>query len=331
MSGPVLKFSPSEKVAILLISLGEELAADILRGLPTDDVSRIVHATAKLGRIEQGVVERIQDEFQQLLLASPKTMMGGRNIAATFLQRAFGDKSPIAERDLGDVKPKAFFDAEQIDGKTIYQILSKERPQTTAIILANLSAKKAGECLVFFDALLKSEILLRMATLDDVERDVLEDLASSFGASLEAFRRKSSTRIGGSDKTAAILATLSGSMREDLLQKMALTDPSIVEAIKSQLWTFEDLARLDTSDIERLLRQVQAQDLELALRKASDTLRARIFRAVSARRAEELKENIAVAKPVPLAKVEDAQKRIAILALELIAKGDLRDPSEKAV
>jgi flagellar motor switch protein FliG len=112
---------------------------------------------------------------------------------------------------------------------------------------------------------------------------------------------------------------------------IAAAKPLLADAIQAQLWTFEDLCRLDTPDFEVLLRSVSSVDLELALRKSSDTLKARIFKAMSSRRVEQIKDNLASAKPAPIAKIEEAQNRIATLAAELITNGKLRDPNEKAI
>ncbi len=170
-----------------------------------------------------------------------------------------------------------------------------------------------------------------MATLQEVDHALLDEIDGPLGASIEALRRRSVTQIGGIDKTAALLATMNATQREDLLEKLALTQPEVAEAIRAQLWTFEDLAKIQPADIEKILRKVAASDLELALRQASDTLKARIFRAMSERRAQDLKEAIALGKPTQLTKIEEAQRRIATLASNMIQDGEIVDPSEKAV
>ncbi|MCX6124382.1 MAG: hypothetical protein NTV34_06485 [Proteobacteria bacterium] len=170
-----------------------------------------------------------------------------------------------------------------------------------------------------------------MASLTEIDQETLDELAETFRESLDRVRRTNARAFGGIDKTAAILATMNSSDRDALMAGIAESQPQMAGMIQAQLWTFEDVARLDAQGMEVLLREVAPQDLEVALRRASDTLKARIFRAMSSRRAEQLKENIQLAKPVPVAKVDDAQRRIAAIAVELIANGTVQDPSVEAV
>lgn len=330
--GRTLKtLNPTEKVAILLISLGEELATELLRGLPVADVQRIVDVTARLGQVDADLVIQVQNEFQAALSSQKKSVVGNHAAASKLIKIAFSGNPPESLKNMGPVTPQAFLDAEHADPALIHRILSRELPQTVAVILAHLSAKKAGDVLSKFNTVQKSDILLRMASMDEIDQEVLHDMAEQFGSQLEKARRQNMTHIGGVDRTAAILAAMNGSQRDELLKNISANKPELAEAIRSELWTFEDLAKLDTADIEKLLRSVAAVDLETALRGASDTLKARIFKAMSTRRVEQLKENLLAAKPVAVAKVEEAQRRIAGLAADLIAKGDLRDPAEEAV
>ena len=323
--------SPTEKAAILVISLGEELAGELLRSLPVSTAKRVLETAARLGPIDEDSVATVQKEFQLLLETQKKGMSGGPEAASRLLMKAFNGNTSISEKDFGPQIPHGFREAEFIESKSIFEILNKEQPQTAAMILANLSPKKAGEVLNFFQVIRKGDILLRMASLTEIDQETLEELADTFRESLERVRRTNSRAVGGIDKTAAILASMSSTDRDALMAGLAESQPQMAGMIQAQLWTFEDVARLDAQGMEILLRAVTPQDLEVALRRASDTLKARIFRAMSSRRAEQLKENIQLAKPVPVSKVDDAQRRIAAIAAELIAKGSVQDPNVEAV
>lgn len=314
------------------MSIGEDLAAELIRQLPKQDAQRILAVISRLGKVEDKVVDQVQQDFIALLAAASKFKVGDKHFAKNILLKAFGAEQADNFLDsLPNEIPQSFKDAEHVDAKALQQILAKELPQTITIILAHLSPKKSGEVISHFQANVRSEILLRMATLQEVDHALLDEIDGPLGASIEALRRRSVTQIGGIDKTAALLATMNATQREDLLEKLALTQPEVAEAIRAQLWTFEDLAKIQPADIEKILRKVAASDLELALRQASDTLKARIFKAMSERRAQDLKEAIALGKPTQLTKIEEAQRRIATLASNMIQDGEIVDPSEKAV
>lgn len=326
------KLSPADKAAILLMSLGEDLAAELIRQLPQTEAKRILQTIAQLGTVDEATVQTIQREFYDLIATHRPTHVGDTALTKRILTKAFGnDKMQPYLDSLPTHEYPSFKEAEHLSGKSLHQILEKELPQTVAVILAHLTPKKSGEVLARFNSNEQREILVRMATLQEVNQEVLEDIDSTFGQAIDTMRQRSVTQIGGVDKTAALLATMNQQQREDLLLKLSEKQPALVESIRAQLWTFEDLAKLTAADIEKILRKVSAGDLELALRKSSETLRARIFKSMSERRAQDLKESIAIAKPVPVAKIDDAQRRIATLAAQMIQDGEITDPSEEAV
>ena len=326
------KISHTEKAAILLMSLGEDLAAELIHQLPTAEAKRILQTISQLGRIDENVVTEIQKEFYDLISNYRPTHTGDVALTRRILAKAFhtDDIHKFLDGVTND-SFQSFNEAEHLDAKSLHQLLEKELPQTISVILAHLSPKKSGEVIAKFSAPEQSNILLRMASLQEVNQSYIAEIDAALTQSIDTLKQRSVTQIGGVDKTAALLATMNHQQREELLQKLAEKQPDLVASIRAQLWTFDDLVKLQTADIEKILRKVSAADLELALRKSSDILKARIFKCMSERRAQDLKETIALAKPVALAKVEDAQRRIATLASQMIHDGEINDPSEQAV
>lgn len=326
------KISHTEKAAILLMSLGEELAAELIHQLPVAEAKRILQTISQLGKIEDTIVTEIQKEFYELISSYRPTHTGDVALTKRILAKAFHTDDAL--KFLDEIRTESyssFADAEHLDAKSLHQILEKELPQTISVILAHLSPKKAGEVIAKFSAAEQSNILFRMAALQEVNQSFIAEIDAALSQSIEALKQRSVTQIGGVDKTAALLATLNHQQREELLQKMSEKQPELAASIRAQLWTFDDLVKLQTSDIEKILRKVSASDLELALRKATDILKARVFKCMSERRAQDLKETIALAKPVALAKVDEAQRRIAAIAVQMIHDGEINDPSEEAV
>lgn len=324
--------SNNEKAAILLLSLGEDMAAELLQKLPHQEAKRIIQTMSNLGRVDDSLVMQVQKEFHELIVNYRPNHFGDAELTKRILAKAFStDEAANILNHVSIDSYRSFKEAEHLDGKSLHQILEKELPQTIAVILAHLSPKKSGEVIAKFSVATQSEILLRMASLQEVNQSMLEEIDETLSAAIEVLKHRSVAQIGGVDKTAALLATLSQNQREEMLAKLAEKQPELAEAIRSQLWTFEDLAKLQPADIEKILRKIPSADLELALRKASDTVKARIFKCMSERRAQDLRETISLAKPVAIAKIEDAQRRIATLATQMISDGEISDPTEQAV
>ena len=326
------QLNPTEKAAILLISLGEELSAELLRQLPQSDAQRILSAAARMGRVDESTVSIVLSEFQTLLTSLKNPLLGGPDAAQKLLKSALAGHAIGSQ--LGQFAkgaPQSFRDAEHIAGKDLFKIIAGEHPQTVAVILAHLSPKHAGGVLHNFAEAQRTDILLRLAHMQQVDEDALQEIYEFLTRAIERYRQQSVRQIGGMDRTAAILAAMGSSERESLLQNLAERSAQTAETIRSQLFTFEDIARFDNSEIEKILRKVPGTDLELALRRASETLKQRFFASMSERKSEQIKDNIATAKPVPKTKVDEAQFKIVQIVTQMLAAGELRDPSEEVV
>lgn len=321
-----------EKVAILLLSLGEELAGEILAKLPRNEAQQIVQALSKLRNVDHATVHGIQDEFRSLLIEKSPQLPEGAAFVKRVLKRTFDDSTSARFLDsLPRDIPQSFKDAELVDSKQLHRLLSREHHQTIALILGHLSPRKSSEIISFMHPQTRSDVLLRLATLQEVDHQVLDDLDKTLSQMLVEANKSATRQLGGPAKTAQILTFMSAEQRKDLLTQIESTSAQLAGEVKAGLFTFEDIAKLDRLDVEKIIAKAQPQDLELALRKCSEILVELFFSAMSERRAEQLKENIASTKPVALTKVVEAQRKIAALASELIASGQLRDPMEEAV
>ena len=326
------KPTPTEKAAILLISLGEDLAGDILKQMPQRDAQRILNVASRMGRIDDGTVQSVLAEFQTLLSTLKTPLSGGPEAARKLLKSVFPASSSGSEVDkFVHETPQVFRDAENIESKILFQIIEREHPQTISVILSHLSPKKSGGVLGFFPQDQRTGILLRMASMKEVDNEAIQDIAASLESALDRYHERSISQVGGIDKTAAILAAMGSTQRETLLSDLAERNPDAAAGIRAQLFAFEDIAKFDNADIEKILRKIPGADLEVALRRASDNLKNRIYGCMSERKAEQVRDNIASTKPIQTNKVEEAQRKIAQLASQMLTDGELRDPSEEAV
>jgi flagellar motor switch protein FliG len=324
--------SPLEKVAILLLSLGEDLAGEILQKLPRADAQKIVQTLIRLRNVDRNIVQEIQEEFQGLLATKDKHLPDGASFAKQLIKNRFDPNtaSKLMESIPSEI-PKSFREAELVDSKQLYQFLNREHPQTIALILGHLSPKKSGEIVGLMHPQVRSDVLLRLATLQEVDEKVLAELDQTLSQLLAEARRSVTRKLGGPTKTAQILTFLSAQQRNELMTQMESKSIELANEVRAGLFTFDDIIKLDRQDVEKLIAKVSPQDLELALRKCTEAVANLFFSAMSERRAEQFRENIASTKPVPIVKVAESQRRIAALASEMIASGHLRDPMEEAV
>lgn len=324
--------SQVEKLAILLMSLGEDLATEILKKLPKDDARRILNAMSALGKIDQQTVDLIQLEFKDIIVAFNGSSSDGASTARRIIQKAFSNEdAKTLMSSLPRSIPKCFQDAEGVDGKILWQIIQKEHPQTIALILGYLSPQKASDITKHMSGQIRSDVLIKLATITEVDPVLLDEIDEVLSNAIATARRHSQLNLGGSKRTAEILAQLNPQHRQKLLAEIESSSPELGANIRAGMFTFEDIQKLTRNDVEILLRSIDASDLELALRRCSKEVANLFFAAMSERRAEQVKDNIATTKPVSIAKIDDAQRKIAAKAADLIEKGTLMDPLDEVV
>jgi flagellar motor switch protein FliG len=324
--------SRAEKVAILLISLGEDLAAELLQQLPHDDAQRVVHAMAKVGRIDPRLVEALQSEFQTLLASFKPSLPTGSEAALRIVSKAFGDEHDLKLlKSLPRQTPESFRIAEQVEAKILWQILQQEHPQTLAVVLAYLSPKKSGDLAKQMPTQLRTEVLSRLAQTKDIKPEALDAIDEILTKALATAQHRSTQSLGGAKKTAEILAHFAPEQRHEILNSLEQSSPPVAAEVRAGMFTFDDLIKLTPRDFETLLKSTPSDDLEMALRQCPDAIAKLIYGAMSSRRAEQMQENIAAARKVPLSKIQDAQRKIAALASALIESGAILDPLDEVV
>lgn len=315
-----------QKVAVLLMALGEEVSGMITQHLPAEDVEAISFEIARMGSVPAQVVEAILEEWQNIEKAAFSLAEGGVDYARRLLEKAFGpSKASLIlkriETQLSDHISLAHL--RNADPQQLTALLRNEHPQTIALILAYLDPAQTGAILKEIDPFLGSDVLLRMARMEKVMPDVLRLIEESLGADSDLSLSGNTAAAGGPESVAEVLNILPSQMEKDLLDGVADQDMDLAEQIKNLMFVFEDIIKLDDKGIARLLRDVETRDLALALKAASEELREKIMGTMSSRARDSLEEEMEFLGPVRVSDVETAQSTVVQMARSLEEAGEI--------
>ena len=320
------ELAPRQKVAVLLMALGEEASAEVTRNLSPDDVEAISFEIARMGRVEPAVVEAVLDEWEQTERAAFSLAEGGVEYARKLLENAFGPSKAAAvlkriEAQLHDQISLSHL--RRADPQQLSAVLRSEHPQSVALVLAYLDPAQTAAILKQIHADEGAEVLLRMARMEKVLPDVLKIIETTIGAETDLSFTEHGSNAGGPQAVAEVLNLVASGLEKEFLDRLGDREPDLSEEIKDLMFVFEDIAKLDDKGIQRLLRDVETRVLAMALKVASDELKDRILGGLSSRAREALMEEIEFLGPVRVSDVETAQSTIVRTARALEEAGEI--------
>jgi flagellar motor switch protein FliG len=320
------ELSGRQKVAILLMALGEEASAQITKNLDPEEVEAISFEIAKMERVEPHVVEGILAEWQHTEQAAFSLASGGVDYARRVLEKAFGPSkaAQVLKRIEAQLHDHiSLTHLRNADPQQLTAIIRNEHPQTIALILAFLDPGQTAAVLREVDPQTGSDILLRIARMEKVLPDVLRIIEDSVGAESDLSLSGDGSAAGGPEAVAEVLNLLAAGLEKDLLDGVAEKDIELSEQIKNLMFVFEDIVKLDDKGITRLLRDVDTKELSLALKLASEELKGRILGSMSSRARDSLLEEMEFLGPVRVSDVEIAQANIVKMARALEEAGEI--------
>ncbi len=315
-----------QRVAILLMALGEEASAEITKNLEAEEVEAISFEIAKMDRVEPDVVEAVLSEWRSTEQAAFSLASGGVDYARRILEKAFGASkaSQVLKRIESQLHDHiSLTQLRNADPQQLTAIIRNEHPQTIALVLAFLDPGQTAGVLREMDPALGSDILLRIARMEKVMPDVLHIVEESLGADSDLSLSGDGSSAGGPEAVAEVLNLLSAGSEKELIDGVAERDLELSEQIKDLMFVFEDIIKLDDRGIARLLRDVDSRELSLALKLASEDLKARILASMSTRARDALLEEIEFLGPVRVSDVEVAQASIVKMARALEEAGEI--------
>jgi flagellar motor switch protein FliG len=326
------ELNTNEKAALLLFALGEERAAAILKHMDAKEVQNLGYSMARLSDISPEIIDNVMAEFIPAVKHQSTLGIESDHYIRSILVSALGEEkaSGILERIFMSLEGKGMDQLKYMDAKSISDIVRLEHPQIGAIILSMLSTDKAAEVLARQPESSRSNLLLRIATMQGVQPGALRELDNIMEKQLSGSVAVKATELGGIEAAASILNLLDSSSSSSVLTNISENDSDLASKIQDKMFVFEDLNGLTSADMQLVLREIQADRLLLALRGASDDLKEKIYINMSKRAAEILRDDLEASAPAKLSDVESAQKEILTAVKGLMDSGQIQLSSEGA-
>jgi flagellar motor switch protein FliG len=324
--------SGARKAAILLSFLGEEEAAPVLRNLSSDDIDRLTREVASLARVPVETTLQVLEEYHQLMLSAEYISSGGRDVATRLLVKAFGEnsaKTMVQRLSHPEEKDTIQFDTlKKTEPTQLARFLAGEHAQTKALILGHLEAKQASALLMKLEPDARVDCIRRMATIGQFSPEAAAKasrvLNRRFGSAFDQTKKVDS----GMKNLADLMNRLEPSAAREILQTIETDDPKLAISIRDLMFTFENFLEVPETDMRELMNMVDKKTLMVALKGASEDLRAHIYRTMSSRAVEMMKEDSEMMGPVRGKDVAKAQAEIVAIARKLESEGKIVLKSE---
>lgn len=314
-----------QKAAILLLSLGSEISAGIMKNLREDEIEELSLEIANIRRVPPEVKDQVLEEFYQICLAQEYILSGGIDSAREILEKALGSHKAqdIIGKLTASLQVRPFDFARKTEPSQLLNFIQNEHPQTIALVMAYLSPEQAGIILSALPPLQQVEVAKRIATMDRTSPDVLREVELILEKKLSSFVMQDFTIAGGVESVVSILNRVDRGTEKTILEALAEENPELADEIKRRMFVFEDIVLLDNRSVQRILREIDAKDLAMAMKTASEDVKNLIFRNMSKRAVELLKEDMGYMGPVRLRDVEEAQQKIVNVIRQLEDSGEI--------
>uniref|UniRef100_A0A7V4KCQ0 Flagellar motor switch protein FliG n=1 Tax=Fervidobacterium pennivorans TaxID=93466 RepID=A0A7V4KCQ0_FERPE len=319
------KLTGRRKAAILLVTMGPEKAARVLKNLEESEVEMLTIEIANLGKVTNEERKAVLEEFQNLTKAREMIITGGIEYAKEMLIKAFGPEKAmqIIERLVSNLSVKPFEFMRNADVVQIVNFLQSEHPQTIALVLSFLEPRVAAQVLGALPENLQIEVIKRISLLERASPDVVKEVEKLLEKKFAGVTTQTLSAVGGLDTAAEIMNNLDRSTEKNIMERLTYESPELAEEIRRRMFVFEDILKLDDRSIQLVLREVNTQDLAVALKGASEELKQKIFNNMSKRAQQLLKDEIEFMGPVRVKDVEEAQQKIINIIRRLEEAGEI--------
>ena len=314
-----------EEAAILLMSIGEEEAAEVFKHLEPKEVQALGETIAKLKVVPRHQVEDVLERFDAVAETHSTLVSDTDEYVRSVLRKALGEDKAnlLLDRILQGSDVSSIESLKWMDAVSVAELLRNEHPQIIAAILSHLDFDQTSQVLRAFTERQRNEVLVRIATLDGIQPMALKDLNEVMSQILAGGERMKKSNLGGVKTAAEIINMLGSSIETSVLDYIREADAELAQKIMDNMFTFDDLEKLSDRDIQAVLKEVQTESLLMALKGASAELREKVFRNMSQRAAETLREDLESRGPVRLSEVEGEQKEMLKIVRRLVDEGQI--------
>lgn len=319
------ELSPKQKAAILLISLGPEISSQVFRHLREEEIEKLTLEIANQRRVTQEQKEKVLDEFHQLLVAKEYISAGGLDYAREVLEKALGAEKAVSiiNRLTSSLQIRPFDFARKTDPSQLLNFIQNEHPQTIALIMSYLTPEQAAAIISNLPPDRQVEVSKRIATMDRTSPDVLKDVERVLERKLSSLATQDFTTAGGVDTIVEMLNRVDRTTERTIIENLEVQNPELAEEIKRKMFVFEDIVMLDDRSLQMVLREIDQKDLGLALKASSGEVGEKIYKNMSKRAAEMLREEIEYMGPVRIRDVEESQQKIVNVIRRLEESGEI--------
>ena len=316
-------FSGAEKAAILLLTLGEDAASEVFKGLEESEIRRIGQAMARMHEIPTATVARVLDEFRREMIQPRGVVTNTRAFLSSSLSKALdpGKARTIVNELITPPKPRGLKALQVAEPKAVARLLRNEHPQICAVVLSTLEPKKISRILSFFPPEKMPDVLLRMGKLEKISPDLLREIEEVFNLAPGESDNEVPIAAGGIKLVAQALNAMPKDMENTALERMQSADADMAETIRKAQFTFEDLMGVDDRSFQAILREVNRDILVVALKAASPEMQEKVYQNISERAAEMIKEDLEATGPVKVTEVENARQELITVARRLEEEG----------
>jgi flagellar motor switch protein FliG len=315
-----MALSGYEKAAIFLSTLGADAASEVMRGLDVKDIGKITAHMSKQKTVSRAVIEQVLKEVAEAV-SRGDVRMGGEEFVKLMLSKGLGEEGAQKILELAS-KEGPLDSLRWVDTKTIVNFLVTEHPQTVALIVCLLEPVQAAEVLSALPEGLKSDVAARIATLERIPENAIEEIREVVKGQLESSSGKGK-KLGGVKTIAEILNQCDRSTEQLVLGKIEEQHGTLADSIRQLMFVFDDLVQIDDRGIQLILKEVGSEELTIALKTASEALKQKIFKNMSQRAVQILKEDLQARGPVKVSDVEKAQQGIVKITRKLEAEGKI--------
>ncbi len=313
------------KAAILLVMLGPEKAAQVLKHLAEEDVEMLTIEIANLGKVPDEEKRAVLEEFKELLKAREMLTAGGIEYAKEVLEKAFGPEKAmqIIERLVSSLQVRPFEFVKKADPLQLVNFLQNEHPQVIALVMSYLEPTMAAQVLGALPEELQIEVVKRIALLERTSPEIVKEIEKNLERKLSGIVSQQFSKVGGIDTAAEIMNNIDRQTEKTIMERLSQESPELAEEIRRRMFVFEDILKLDDRSVQLVLREVDTRDLALALKGASDEVKEKIFKNMSKRAAQLLKDELEFMGPVRVKDVEEAQQKIINVIRRLEEAGEI--------